>query len=225
MIPGPTYVYACPDCQLRVTKGSLASFNTFGATHYSDLRIDAPMRPSFPEITKCERCDCIFWLDEETQVEGVIKHQMADFYNDTHQTSEVKNPAFGDQFELHPAKELDQDDLKDALLMKVYRDLDEEHYLRRHLLWTYHKQLENGTLTREELNENKAYLANIQSFFHLIEADPDSRPFQAELMRFAGKFELALEILEPYVDEYMGPILGRIHERCLERNRDVFTLD
>lgn len=229
MIPGPTYVYACPDCQLRVSKRSIMSGNTFGATHYSDLRVDAPMMPSYPRITKCVRCDCSFWLDETTKVEGAIKPEPVLFYIDVDHIQEVqdekKNPAFGDQLEINSALELDRESIKDALFMNVQRDEEDEKYLRYLLLWAYHKQLLDGTMTRGALNEDLDYLDNIDALLKLIEGDKDSTVFCAELNRFAGRFDRCFALLEPFIEEFMGPIVGEIHDRCLEGNRDAFELN
>jgi hypothetical protein len=201
------------------------SGNTFGATHYSDLRVDAPMMPSYPRITKCVRCDCSFWLDETTKVEGAIMPQIAHFYDDNFTPDETKNPAFGDQLELHPALSLDRESIKDALFMNVQRDEEDEKYLRYLLLWAYHKQLEDGTILREALNEDLDYLDNIDALLKLIEGDKDSTVFCAELNRFAGRFDRCFALLEPFIEEFMGPIVGEIHDRCLEGNRDVFELN
>jgi uncharacterized protein YlaI len=230
MMPGPTYVYACPDCQYRVSNRSIASGNTFGATHYSDLRVDAPMMPSYPRITKCVRCDCSFWLDETTKVEGAIISEPLRFYIDLDHIQEVqdekKNPAFGDQLELDPAKELDRDDIKDALFMNVQRDDDDELYLRYRLMWAYHKQLEDGTLTRELLNEDLDYLENIDAILHLIEEDENGHLFRAELNRFAGRFEHSLVLLEPTLnDPLWGVISKKMKELSEAGNREVFVLD
>jgi hypothetical protein len=233
MILGNTYVYACPDCQLRVSKRSVRSGTKMGATYYSDLRIDAPGYPKIPQLTKCEQCECIFWLDETTKVEGAIVSEPLRFYIDLDHIQEVqdekKNPAFGDQLEVHPAKELDREGIKDALFMNVQRDEEDELYLRHQLLWAYHKQLEDGTLTRKLLNEDLAYLQNIDAMLPLLEEDADEEDgklFHAELHRFAGRFERSLTMLTPYLnDPLWDPIVQKMRLRCEEGNREVFVLD
>jgi hypothetical protein len=226
MMPGPTNVYACPDCQYRVSKRSMVSGNTFGATYYSDMRVEAPMMPSYPRITKCVRCYCSFWLDETTQAEGAIMPRIAHFYDDDFTPSEVKNPAFGDQLELDPAKELDRDDIKDALFMNVQRDDDDELHLRYRLMWAYHKQLEVGTLTREVLNEDLDYLENIDAILQLIEEDENGHLFRAELNRYAGRFDRSLELLEPTLnDPLWGVNSKKMKELSEAGNREVFVLD
>jgi hypothetical protein len=225
MIPGPTYVYACPDCQLRVSNRSIMSGNTFGATQFSDLRIDAPMMPSYPRISKCERCDCTFWLDDETKVEGTVGIPFTALYDDDFTPNETKNPVFGDQLEINSALELDQESIKDALFMNVQRDEEDEKHLRYLLLWAYHKQLLDGTILRENLNEDLDYRENIDALLNLIEEDEGSTIFCAELNRFVGRFDRCFELLEPFVEEFMGPIVGEIHDRCLAGNRDVFEMN
>ena len=226
MIPGPTYVYACPDCQLRVSKRSIMSGNTFGATHYSDLRVNAPMMPSYPRITKCVRCDCSFWLDETTKVAGAIKPEPVLFYIDVDHIQEVqdekKNPAFGDQLEINSALELDRESIKDALFMNVQRDEEDEKYLRYLLLWAYHKQLEDGTLTRELLNEDLDYLENIDAILHLIEEDDNGHLFRAELNRYAGRFDRSLELLESTLND---PLWGVISNKIKLYTSSAYEMD
>ena len=64
MLPGPKYLYKCPNCGNLLTKGSLMSGNTFGAKVFSDGKRIAPMLPDFPDLTKCKKCDTIFWLSK-----------------------------------------------------------------------------------------------------------------------------------------------------------------
>ena len=237
MILGNTYVYACPDCQLRVSKRSVRSGTKMGATYYSDLRIDAPGYPKIPQLTKCEQCECIFWLDETTKVEGAIVSEPLRFYIDLDHIQEVqdekKNPAFGDQLEVHPAKELDREGIKDALFMNVQRDYEEEHYLRRLLLWAYHEQLQDGTILREELNEDLDYLENIDALLHLLadenyDKDDDDNPhfFRAELHRFAGRFDQCINILRfRYALKFWHPEVKKMKQKCRDRNRDAFVFD
>lgn len=233
MLPGPTYVYACPDCQLRVSKRSIMSGNTLGATYYSDLRVDALMYPRYPSITKCERCDCTFWLDESTKIEGVIMPQIARFYDDEFIPSETKNPVFGDQLEIKSAYELDREGIKDALFMNIQRNEEEEQYLRFLLLWAYHKQLEDGTLLRETINKDLDYLENIDSLLHLTNnknvkknREIGTYLFRAELHRYAGRFDQCMKILKfRYALKFWHPIIKKMKQKCRDKNRDVFVLN
>jgi hypothetical protein len=68
MIPGPDYIYECPHCGNFLKKQSLVSGNTCYALHYSDGKMIAPMLPDFPNLTKCKKCDAIFWLSNLKKV-------------------------------------------------------------------------------------------------------------------------------------------------------------
>jgi hypothetical protein len=64
MLPGPTYFYQCPNCDNLLRRDSLNSGNTFGSEYYSDGKRIAPMLPEFPNLTKCSKCNTIFWLSK-----------------------------------------------------------------------------------------------------------------------------------------------------------------
>lgn len=68
MIPGPDIIYKCPKCENLIKNHSLLSGNTIGACHYSDGKMIAMMLPEYPYITKCEKCNTIFWLEEKYEV-------------------------------------------------------------------------------------------------------------------------------------------------------------
>lgn len=63
MILGPDIYYKCPKCGAYLYTHSLTSGNTFGAKTYSDGRMDAPMLPKFPNLTKCRKCEAIVMLN------------------------------------------------------------------------------------------------------------------------------------------------------------------
>jgi len=48
MLPGPNEYFKCSKCSQIVSRGSIASGNTFGAVLYSDGNQIAPMLPKFP---------------------------------------------------------------------------------------------------------------------------------------------------------------------------------
>jgi tetratricopeptide (TPR) repeat protein len=113
--------------------------------------------------------------------------------------------------------------------MNVQRDEEDEKYLRYLLLWAYHKQLEDGTILREALNEDLDYLENVDALLHLLEEDSneeDDKLFRAELHRFAGRFDRSLELLEPTLnDPLWGVISKKMKELSEAGNREVFVLD
>lgn len=62
MIPGPDQILACPRCDALHRRRTLATGNTLEMTRWSDGKVDAPMLPDLPKITRCHSCRRIFWL-------------------------------------------------------------------------------------------------------------------------------------------------------------------
>ena len=68
MIPGPEYIYKCPNCGNLLSRGSLMSGNTFGAKLFSDGKRITPMLPEFPNLTKCKKCNRFIWVNKLQEV-------------------------------------------------------------------------------------------------------------------------------------------------------------
>ena len=76
MIPGPDYIYECPNskCPNHLIQGSLASGNTFGQRIFSDGKNIAPMLTQFSTITKCQKCDTIFWMKDAKKIGEIDRY-------------------------------------------------------------------------------------------------------------------------------------------------------
>ena len=68
MMPGPTYVYQCPECNNLLKKSSLLSGNSFNSESYSDGYTKNPMLPELPNLTICTKCNQIFRLNELEEI-------------------------------------------------------------------------------------------------------------------------------------------------------------
>lgn len=68
MTPGPAILFACPACGDRLQRGSLGSGNTFGATLWSDARLEAPMLPDERAFARCACCETWFWFDDAPEL-------------------------------------------------------------------------------------------------------------------------------------------------------------
>lgn len=64
MIPAPPEIVCCPKCGQGLLRHSLLSGNTFGATFYSNGRMEAPMLPEFPAFSRCPNCGAFFWVSD-----------------------------------------------------------------------------------------------------------------------------------------------------------------
>jgi hypothetical protein len=61
MKPGPDIIVACPRCGHRAMVPTLMSGNTFGARHWTDGYVEAPMLPRQPPIAVCRKCRHVYW--------------------------------------------------------------------------------------------------------------------------------------------------------------------
>ena len=68
MIPSNDNIYECPKCGHYLRNGALASGNTSRGTVYSDGKSIYPMLPDYPDLTKCKKCDNIFWLNDLVKI-------------------------------------------------------------------------------------------------------------------------------------------------------------
>jgi hypothetical protein len=62
MTPGPTEIIGCPGCGALHKRATIGSGNSLGARLWSDGKLEAPMLPDLPTITRCVGCGRIFWI-------------------------------------------------------------------------------------------------------------------------------------------------------------------
>jgi len=61
---GENLLIACPSCGKEYLQEDLVSGNTRGARYWTDGKRDAPMLPTMPALTRCEKCKTIFHVDD-----------------------------------------------------------------------------------------------------------------------------------------------------------------
>jgi hypothetical protein len=71
MLPGPDQVIACPHCGNLARQPTLASGNTYHAQLWSDGKLDAPMLPEYPAITRCRGCRTVFWIRDAPVIDEI----------------------------------------------------------------------------------------------------------------------------------------------------------
>ena len=68
MLPGPTIIRRCSQCDQLIEESTIMSGNTFGATYWTDGKREAPMLPNTLWLVQCPHCQALAWLDEQEQV-------------------------------------------------------------------------------------------------------------------------------------------------------------
>ncbi|GHV09735.1 hypothetical protein FACS1894162_0980 [Bacteroidia bacterium] len=194
MLPGPDYIYRCPNCGNLLKRGSLLSGNTFGAILYSDGKRIAPMLPDFPKLTKCKKCDSIFWLNNLQEI-GEYRRQM----KDEDINLEWKN---ADKVEFLGIKDL-------FAALKIAENKDEEKTIRIWIWWAFNDRARNKNqeIFMEETDKD-LWKENCEILLNLLNSDNLNEKIQrAELFRHLGKFENCIEELNRIEEKDMNWII------------------
>ena len=165
MIPGPTLIIACPECDFLMQKDTIKSGNTLGTRYWSNGKVAAPMLPDYPAITSCGGCHAFFWIQNAKVkktipfgLDGTIDELILNF----DVKSFLKKRKKGDQLlerekekDSKPKEKKKEKDLgvKGLTLKELNRAINEglgntkerELYLRKHLWWLHlDKRAEKG---------------------------------------------------------------------------------
>ncbi len=210
MILGPEVHYLCPNCNALISWLSFTSANTIGAKFYSDGKMEAPMFPNIPRLTKCYNCQTIFWLFKAKEVD----------YQEW-----VKDPN-----RVHPiyqsAKSLTLNELFEALEQKVYSSDKEEIYIRMRILWGYNDRVRKHESLFVESTDEHQWHENIGRLLGLIDmADENDRVLGAELNRYLGDFDRCQELLKGVVNLELEEVKKQIMKKCKEQNMGVFMME
>lgn len=208
MMPGPDYVYQCPDCGNLITRGSLRSGNTFGAKIYSDGKRIAPMLPEFPDLTKCRKCNSIFWLSKLVEL-GSYK------WNDEIDA----NWQNADK-----ARFLKIDDYFEALDKGLAEDKKEEFYIRQRIWWSYNDRTRQGKEIFKNEEDELPWKENLNQLLSLLDlSDVNQRMMAAEIHRNLGAFENCISLIETIDDNNLNWLKEKFLAEC-ERNNNLTVL-
>ncbi len=211
MIPGSNYVYKCPNCGNLLTKGSLMSGNTFGAKIFSDGKRVAPMLPEFPNLTKCKKCDTIFWLSKLQEIGAYNK--WGD--NENSQWQKADNAEF-----------LEIEDYFNAIIKGIAENKDEELFIRQRIWWSYNDKIREGQEIFNNESDELRWIENIQKLKTLLDqSDINQRIMIAEINRNLGDFEACINIIQTIDNDELNWLKVKFIDECNEKNRWVIELN
>lgn len=208
MLPGPTIYRECPHCSKVFTSPSLASGNTFGATHWSDGKLDAPMLPEFSQIVRCPECNGFIWL-EEAKIAGEF-----DWFN-AEKEEKPKKEWENARSTIDPSIE----DFAIALEEGQASSKEKEKYLRMQLWWNLNDPVRNGerSTTLPPVNE-ELFFDNLKHLDRLMADDsPDDQIMKAEIARECGEFEKC-KLLMTGIPEKYASVCDQIRKLADEGN-------
>jgi hypothetical protein len=210
MLPGPNLIYKCPNCDNLLKNQSLLSGNTFDGAIYSDGKRIFPMMPEFPDLTKCKKCNHIFWLSK---------------------TREIGSYSWGDEQNLlwqnaDNAVFLTIDEYFLALSLSLVQDRSEEFYIRQRIWWAFNDRVRNGNDLYNSEEEKTKWESNVAAFIKILDPDDVSQLIMiAELNRNLGNFEICLTLIESLTIPDLDWLKEAFIKNCSVLNQLVFQLN
>jgi len=201
MLYGSSLYYQCTKCENILSTESLTSGNTFNSQLYSDGKLKAPMMPKFPAISKCTKCDTIFWLDESSRIN-----------TDEDLASEK-------------AKFLTIDENVRALKLSENQTKAHETYLRINIWQLFNDRIRDNLPIFNLGEEKTIWENNIIRLAKIIDKENDNNKIMiAEIYRNIGKFKKSEEILEKISDTNFSRIIEQFKQEINKGNKYVFEI-
>jgi len=201
-------VIECPTCGKLYTRTVVLSGDTYGATFWTDGKTEAPMLPSVPEMTKCDQCSTMFWVEEAHRPQEENRKRISHHDRIRHLTTT---------------------ECLDAIRNGKARTDDEETYLRI-LAWRGRNDAFRRTSVRQvtatldgDTPEMQLNMIKLLSLLNM--QDSKHRLMKAEILRETGSFDDALKLLDESYPEQFSPYVECIRKYSLRRDTKLREVD
>ena len=197
----------CPRCDHVFSYMAVGSYNTFGATFYTDGFIEGPMYDDQGRLFRCPQCHSVGWSDEFT----------CDGPGDGDEDEE----AFGSVFEaeVYPIPLTDYPGLLEA---EPWRGPDEEKYVRIAAFWAANMPRRSATGALEPFAPTEE--RNLLALLDRLGDSPQDRLMRAEILREMGRFEDCLEALMGFDGGELEGIARLVRELAMARDSRVVAI-
>lgn len=186
------------------------SGNSFGAKIFSDGKRIAPMLPEFPDLTKCKKCDTIFWL---SKLKEIGTYQWGDKTNSNWEKAD--NADF-----------LDIEDYFKALNDNLAENMQEELFIRNRIWWKYNDRKRNGRNQFIDENDENKWRKNCNKLISLLDqSDLKQKIMAAEIHRNLGDFENCINIIQSVDNEDLNWLKEKFINECKQKNKWVIELN
>ena len=200
---GPDEIKRCPGVKTALRFSTLLSGNTFGATFWTDGKMDAPMLPTNSGLWKAGPDEVIFWEEDCELIEKVEL--------EVEPSVPTANPS-----------RLREEDCYRALDEGLGNTPSREETLRILAWWKSNDRFRFAPDATRARREPRA-IANMQVLFALLDeqVDESTRLYKAEVARELGDFEVAAALLDhPFAERYRNAVE---QIRALIAARDVMV--
>ncbi|MDE7414489.1 MAG: hypothetical protein K2N05_11990 [Muribaculaceae bacterium] len=214
MIPGPPIILECPECGVGKELMSIVSGNTFGASQWSDLYMEAPMLPQLSPVQKCYECGSYFFI---SQAKSQYDNEKG--ISDTSDTGRLSFPEMKEALCLLEKDSLSKEDEMAIRFEFLHRYNDLFRFEQRELGQSIHSRSEE---------DQKLHKENLKGIIALLDpSNDDDLILIAELYRESGDFDKAISILNNYrpSNERQETFLRKLIEKVREKDEKVFLIN
>ncbi len=212
MILGPNCVYKCPNCGNLLRTVNLVSGNTWGAEIFSDSRVIASDSVEFPCLTKCNKCDKIFWLSKLEEI-GTLGWSVDEKVDPDWENADWANY-------------LTVDEYFESLNKGLAENKKDEIFIRRQIWWGYNDRLREGNELFSDVNDESKWFENCNRLISLLDVSDMEESFMiAELKRNLGDFKGCLEIIKVIDNDELNWAKDTFISECEKGNKWVVKLN
>ena len=186
------------------------SGNVIGAKIFSDGKRIAPMLPEFPDLTKCKKCDTIFWLSKLKEI--------GSYDLDDKMSSNWEHEDYADF--------LDIEDYFKALNDNLAENMQEELFIRKRIWRAYNDRIRNGKNLFIDENDEMKWRENCNKLLSLFDqSDLNQKIMTAELHRNLGDFDNCINLINSIDKDDLNWIKEKIINECTRKNKWVIELN
>ena len=205
MLPANAKIVKCPFCGERKELLNLASGNTFGAKHWSDQKMIAPMLPRVSPVQKCPACGKYYLEYKQHYKEG-------DDWSS--ERGELSYQEWKEAYEqLKADKSIKRDDMQ---------------VIRHHIIMAFNDEFYRNGSNLVTSQEEAFFIEIINDYIASNKWNSQNMLFKAELYREAGEMKKCEEVLSQIstksMKEFELKIYDSINAKMTQGDKKVFQI-
>ena len=205
MLPANAKIVKCPFCGERKELLNLASGNTFGAKHWSDQKMIAPMLPRVSPVQKCPKCGKYYLEYKQPYKEG------DDWSSECGELSYQEWKEAYEQFKSD--KRIKRDDMQ---------------VIRHHIIMAFNDEYYRYGDNMAEAQEEAFFIEIINDYIASNKWNSQNMLFKAELYRETGEMTKCEEVLSQIstksLNEFELKIYDMIKTKMAQGDKMVFMI-
>ena len=205
MLPANARIVKCPLCGTQKELLNLASGNTFGAKHWSDQKMIAPMLPRVSPVQKCPSCGKYYLEYNQPYVEG-------DDWSS--ERGELSYQQWKEAYaQLQSEKKITKKDLQ---------------IVRHQLIQAFNDDYYRSNIDEVPAEEEALFVNIIHEYISNCSWNKTNMLFKAELYREAGEMAQCAEVLSKIspnkLQDFEAKIYQEIENRMKKGDKKVFLI-